>query len=61
MAALFYKPHNRKGEPLPPMAERLTALRYLPRAMYAWPLHAWLDQASEPPTRQTQVDGQAHQ
>jgi ATP-binding cassette subfamily B protein len=30
VAALFYKPRNRKGEPLPPMAERLTALRYLP-------------------------------
>ncbi len=30
MAALFYKPRNRKGEPLPPMAERLTAMRYLP-------------------------------
>ena len=30
MAALFYKPHNRKGEPLPPFAERLSALRYLP-------------------------------
>jgi len=30
VAALFYKPRNRKGEPLPPMAERLTALRHLP-------------------------------
>ncbi len=30
MAAIFYKPRNRKGEPLPPIGERLTALRYLP-------------------------------
>ena len=30
MAALFYKPRNRKGEPLPPMGERLTTLRHLP-------------------------------
>jgi ATP-binding cassette, subfamily B, bacterial len=28
--AMFYKPRTRKGEPLPPMAERLSALRYLP-------------------------------
>ncbi|HSM60030.1 MAG TPA: ABC transporter ATP-binding protein, partial [Longimicrobiales bacterium] len=30
MAALFYKPRNRKGEPLPPMRERLSALRHVP-------------------------------
>jgi len=44
VAALFYKPRNRKGEPLPPMAERLTALRYLPpflRMVWATrPVHA---------------------
>jgi ATP-binding cassette, subfamily B, bacterial len=28
--AIFYKPVNRKGEPLPRMAERLSVLRYLP-------------------------------
>jgi ATP-binding cassette, subfamily B, bacterial len=30
VAALFYQPRNRKGEPLPPVGERLASLRYLP-------------------------------
>ena len=28
--AIFYQPRNRKGEPLPPLQERLAAFRYIP-------------------------------
>lgn len=37
MAALFYKPRNRRGEPLPPVRERLSALRnVLPFLKIVW-------------------------
>lgn len=31
MARIFYQPRNRRGEPLPPVRERLAAFRYIPR------------------------------